>query len=102
LGILKAGGAYVPLDPHYPAERLKFIVEDSSIAVLLAESGSLEQSRGLAKVVYLDKELDAIAQESKENLGLPLHPGNLAYVIYTLGSTSRPKGVAIQHSSANL
>ncbi len=102
LGILKAGGAYVALDPHYPAERLKFMVEDSSIVVLVAQSGLLEQSPGPAQVIYVDQELAATAQESGENIGLPLHPENLAYVIYTSGSTGRPKGVAIQHSSANV
>ncbi|HEV8491405.1 MAG TPA: amino acid adenylation domain-containing protein, partial [Candidatus Angelobacter sp.] len=102
LGILKAGGAYVALDPHYPAERLKFMVEDSSIAVLVTQSGLLEQSPGPAQVVYLDQELAAIARESGENIGLPLHSENLAYVIYTSGSTGRPKGVAIQHGSANV
>jgi amino acid adenylation domain-containing protein len=102
LGILKAGGAYVALDPHYPAERLKFMVEDSSIAVLVAQSGLLEQSPGPAQVIYVDQELAATAQETGENVGLPLHSGNLAYVIYTSGSTGRPKGVAIQHGSANV
>ncbi|HEX3095097.1 MAG TPA: amino acid adenylation domain-containing protein [Candidatus Angelobacter sp.] len=102
LGILKAGGVYVALDPHYPAERLKFMVEDSSIAVLVAQSGSLEQSPGAARVIYVDQELTAIAQQSGENIGLPLHSENLAYVIYTSGSTGRPKGVAIQHGSANV
>jgi len=102
LGILKAGGAYVALDPQYPAERLRFMVEDSSIAVLVAQSGLLEQSLGPAQVIYLDQELAAITQESGENVALPLHSENLAYVIYTSGSTGRPKGVAIQHSSANV
>ncbi len=102
LGILKAGGAYVALDPEYPAERLRFIVEDSSIAALVAQSGLLEQSLGFTKVIYVDQELVAIARESGDNPGLPIHPGNLAYVIYTSGSTGRPKGVAIEHSSANV
>jgi amino acid adenylation domain-containing protein len=102
LGILKAGAAYVALDPDYPAERLKIMVEDSSITVLVAQSGLLEQSPGPAQVIYVDHELAALAKESGENVGLPFHPGNLAYVIYTSGSTGRPKGVAIQHSSANV
>src|SRR5579864_6337414 len=102
LGILKAGGAYVALDPHYPAERLKFMVEDSSIAVLVTQSGLLKQSPGSARVIYVDQEVATMAQESRENVGLPLDPENLAYVIYTSGSTGRPKGVAIQHSSANV
>ena len=102
LGILKAGGAYVPLDPQYPAERLKFIVGDSSIAVLLTQSDLVEQLPGSAKVICVDQDFIAITQESEGNVGLPLLPGNLAYVIYTSGSTGRPKGVAIQHSSANV
>ena len=102
LGILKAGGAYVALDPHYPAERLKFMMEDSAIAVLVTQSGLLEQLPGSPKVICVDKELAEIARESGDDVGLPIHPENLAYVIYTSGSTGRPRGVAIQHGSANV
>jgi amino acid adenylation domain-containing protein len=101
LGILKAGGAYVALDPHYPVERLKFMVEDSSIAVLVTQSGLLEQLLGSPKVICIDKELVEIAHESGKDVGLPLYPENLVYVIYTSGSTGRPRGVAVQHGSAN-
>jgi amino acid adenylation domain-containing protein len=102
LGILKAGGAYVALDPHYPVERLKFMVENSSIAVLVTQSGLLEQLPGSPKVICVDKEVVEIARESGKDVGLPLHPESLAYVIYTSGSTGRPRGVAIQHDSANV
>ncbi|HEY1937405.1 MAG TPA: amino acid adenylation domain-containing protein [Candidatus Angelobacter sp.] len=101
LGILKAGGAYVALDPHYPVERLQFMAEDSSIAVLVTQ-GKLVQLPGTAKVICADKELAGIARESGENIGLLLHQENLAYVIYTSGSTGKPRGVAIQHGSANV
>jgi amino acid adenylation domain-containing protein len=103
LGILKAGGAFVALDPRYPAERLKLMVEDSAIALLVTQSGLLEQLPGSAKVICINKDEDSneIARESGEDLGLPLHAQNLAYVIYTSGSTGRPRGVAIQHGSAH-
>jgi amino acid adenylation domain-containing protein len=101
LGILKAGGAYVALDPHYPPERLKFMVEDSAIAVLVTQSGLLEQLPGSPKVICVDKELVEIARERGMDVGLSLHPESLAYVIYTSGSTGRPRCVAIQHGSAN-
>ena len=102
LGILKAGGAYVALDPHYPGERLKFMMEDSVVAVLVTQSSLLEQLPESPKVICVDKELVEIARENGKDVGLSLYPENLAYVIYTSGSTGRPRGVAIQHGSANV
>src|ERR1041385_8034136 len=102
LGILKAGGAYVALDPHYPPERLKFMMEDSAIAVLVTQRGLAEQLPGSPKVIRVDKEIAEIARESGEDVGLSLYPESLAYVIYTSGSTGRPRGVAIQHGSASV
>ncbi len=102
LGILKAGGAYVALDPRYPAERLKFMAEDSSIAVLVTQSSLLDRTPGPAKLICVDEDLGTITRESEEDLGLPIHPENLAYVIYTSGSTGKPRGVAIEHGSVNV
>jgi amino acid adenylation domain-containing protein len=98
LAIHKAGGAYVPLDPSYPRERLRFMLEDSRVSVLLTRQellGSLPAHA--AKVVRLDADADAIARESEENPSVAVAPENLAYVIYTSGSTGKPKGVLVQH-----
>jgi amino acid adenylation domain-containing protein len=100
LGILKAGGVFVPLDPAYPKERLAFMLEDAEVPVLLTQESLLA---GLpehnAKVVCLDSDREAIAQQSPENPICLTMPENLAYVIYTSGSTGRPKGVLISHGS---
>ncbi|MBL3427707.1 hypothetical protein ELP29_30915, partial [Klebsiella pneumoniae] len=40
LGILKSGAAYVPLDPTYPESRLRYILEDAGIEVLVTEENS--------------------------------------------------------------
>jgi len=100
LGILKAGGVYVPLDPAYPKERLAFMLEDAEVPVLLTQEPLLT---GLpehnAKVVCLDSDWEAIAQESAENPICLTLPENLAYVIYTSGSTGQPKGVLVSHAS---
>src|SRR5260370_1690421 len=100
LGVLKAGGAYVPLDPVYPQERLAFMIQDSQVAVLLAQRRLVGHlPRHTARVICLDSDWQAIAQERDTNVTSREEPENLAYVIYTSGSTGRPKGVAIAHRS---
>ncbi|MFD5095498.1 non-ribosomal peptide synthase/polyketide synthase [Amycolatopsis thailandensis] len=75
----KAGAAYLPLDTDYPADRLAFMLEDASPAVVLDE-------------------LPALKGYSAENLGTAVDPSSPAYVIYTSGSTGRPKGVVVPHA----
>jgi amino acid adenylation domain-containing protein len=100
LGILKAGGAYVPLDPSCPRERLRLMLEDTDIAVLLTQK---RLCAGLpllkAKLVCLDSDWNEIARESVSNLTNTASLNNAVYVIYTSGSTGKPKGVVIQHGS---
>ena len=113
LAILKAGGAYVPLDPAYPEERLRFMLEDSQVSVLLTQE-TLVEDRGWRmddgdprssildprlEVVHLDRDLPTIEQQSSENPTTQIDSDNLAYVIYTSGSTGQPKGVQIEHRS---
>ncbi|GAA6615938.1 non-ribosomal peptide synthetase [Scytonema sp. NUACC26] len=99
LAILKAGGAYLPLDPTYPLERLKFMLEDARISVLLttSEISDRQLTNNIPIVVYLDKDWKTIAQQSQENPTSNVTPNNLAYIIYTSGSTGKPKGVLIEH-----
>ncbi|HET7624546.1 MAG TPA: amino acid adenylation domain-containing protein [Verrucomicrobiae bacterium] len=101
LGVLKAGGAYVPLDLSYPAERFRFMLEDSGASLLLtrqseqARLGNLESPN--LRVIRLDADWPKIELEREENPRVEMKPENLAYVIYTSGSTGWPKGVQIPH-----
>nr|MBW4563383.1 amino acid adenylation domain-containing protein [Mojavia pulchra JT2-VF2] len=98
LGILKAGGAYVPLDPAYPQERLAFMLNNSQASVLLAQQNLIEKvATHNTRVVCIDSEWEAIAQNPTTNPQSEVTPDNLAYVIYTSGSTGKPKGVAMPH-----
>ena len=100
LAVLKAGGAYVPLDPDDPEERLAFLLEDSQVQILLAQSALKEKPFSLAvTTIYLDLEGETLSQKNDENTPAETVPENLAYVIYTSGSTGRPKGVAVEHRS---
>ncbi|HEU4595678.1 MAG TPA: amino acid adenylation domain-containing protein [Pyrinomonadaceae bacterium] len=104
LAVLKAGGAYVPLDPEYPAERLRFMLEDSGAGVVLTQESLRETVPGTAaRVLVLDAENERarVAALGGEDLPCGVGPENLAYVIYTSGSTGRPKGVGVCHLSVS-
>jgi amino acid adenylation domain-containing protein/non-ribosomal peptide synthase protein (TIGR01720 family) len=101
LGILKAGAAYVPLDMAYPAERLKYMLEDSKPAAVLTHRAllpSLPDFSGLAiSAILLDERQPEIDRLSTNDLSPLALPQNLAYVFYTSGSTGTPKGIAGTH-----
>ncbi|MEV7471814.1 amino acid adenylation domain-containing protein [Streptomyces kronopolitis] len=96
LGVLKAGGAYVPLDPGYPSDRLRYLLADSGVRLVVADPGhptSALFGDGV-RLVPVDQEPGADPGPAEE-----AQPHHLAYVIYTSGSTGNPKGVAITHAN---
>lgn len=107
LAVLKAGGAYLPLDPDDPAERLAWLLADSRVPVVLTETRlrfRLPGSRG--KVLCVDSDRAAPDRAASDRAPSDRHlpermPGphgdNAAYVLYTSGSSGRPKGVTICH-----
>ncbi len=98
LGVLKAGGACVPLDPNYPAERLRLMLEDSQIPVLLTHPGrEIEFLSSKIEQLCLDATWQTIERESRERVISSAQPDSIAYVIYTSGSTGTPKGVLLAH-----
>lgn len=99
LGILKAGGAYLPLDPDFPEDRIRYMLEDSGVAIVVITSFQLQPD--YYSLLSPDRIIDLSDWDWKgeENgeLKTICRPENLAYVIYTSGSTGQPKGMMIEH-----
>ncbi|CAN5483054.1 hypothetical protein BH09BAC3_BH09BAC3_33920 [soil metagenome] len=99
LAIMKAGCAYVPIDPEYPPVRQEYIIKQSNIECVLADSlyDILDHNQETLKTLLIGSY--QVMSDKIPVLATP-HPGDLAYIIYTSGSTGNPKGVMIQHHSA--
>jgi amino acid adenylation domain-containing protein len=99
LAVLKAGGAYVPLDAKLPLERLQYMLDEGRISCLLTQTRVIEQRPVQAtQVVCVDRDRSIIEQQSEANPVVTIAPANLAYVMFTSGSSGKPKAVACSHA----
>lgn len=100
--VLKAGAAYVPIDPDYPQNRITFMLADMQTDVILTQKGVVEnhsESLPQEKTLFIDLSLELYTRNNKSNIQAYSKGTDLAYVVYTSGTTGRPKGVMVEHQS---
>ncbi|MCP4263334.1 MAG: amino acid adenylation domain-containing protein [Planctomycetes bacterium] len=101
LAILKSGAGYIPLDPNYPFGRLQMMLTDAKAALLLTQKKWLTELDGIApRNLCIDTESKAWSHQKTTNLHIALSPEDIAYILYTSGSTGVPKGIVVPHRVA--
>lgn len=104
MGILKSGAAYLPVDPYYPEERKKYIFENSSNRVVVIQDYLLKKNENVLPQISPITILVAPGKESSPNDMYCIEesddygdPDDLAYLIFTSGTSGKPKGTLIKH-----
>ncbi len=98
LAVLKASGAYVALDPLDPAPRLRHVLADAGVRILLTDSRLPVRGAGKGRrLLRLDEEVELLALEDDRRPQRAAAGDSLAYIAFTSGSTGTPKGVPIGH-----
>ncbi|MCR9278933.1 MAG: amino acid adenylation domain-containing protein [Pseudomonadaceae bacterium] len=96
LAVLRTGAAYVPLDPGLPEERIRYMIEDADLAMLVTDNDDFAGATAMP-VLRLD-EFEGLQGDLTFDAPT-IAPDWPAYVIYTSGSTGKPKGVVLPHRS---
>lgn len=100
LAILKAGAAYVPLDPNEPGMRLNMLLHEAKPTLILTKREHFDKAISYgAQVVCIDSDAHLWAHLPESSLQVKVQPRDLAYVLFNIAPSGRPRGVTISHEN---
>ena len=99
IAIMQCGSAYLPLDPEYPISRLQFMLDDSDAKFLLTTKELSASLPKLTNTILIEDAIASLNQYPVTNLEIQINHEEVAYLLYTSGSTGNPKGVPITHKN---
>lgn len=98
IAVMKSGAAYIPIDPHFPKDRIEYMLQDSAAKMLICSAGYAIKTNG-SECISIDTAITESQNYSSQNPPIQYKESDIAYLMYTSGSTGLPKGVIIKHSS---
>jgi amino acid adenylation domain-containing protein len=97
LAVIKTGATYLPIDSNFPIDRINYMLDDSSIKVLITSRKLEGYFANYIHTIFIEDAWNQCTKYDFKEISSNIDENSIAYILYTSGSTGRPKGVEVKH-----